>query len=83
MLKPGEGAPVTTGNRELDALLEQLEAERARLQVGDLRRLRYVSQLVHSGLGEVRRAARVLGELVEELEVRAAGEEPPVEEGDG
>ena len=83
MFRPAEGTPMGTGNRELDAVLEQLEAERARLRVGDLRRLRYVNQLVNSGWGEVRGAGRVLGELLEELEVRAAGEEPPVEDGDG
>ncbi|MCP3960254.1 MAG: hypothetical protein GY719_20620 [bacterium] len=63
---------MATGNRELDFILERLAAERrGRLKGSDVHRLRQIERVVQSGMMELRRADRLLGELAEELQQRA------------
>ncbi len=63
---------MSTGNQELDSILEWLAAKkRARLQGSDARKLRYIGSLMQSGITEMQRARQLLGELVEEVERRA------------
>ncbi len=66
---------MSTGNQELDTILEWLAAkQRNRLKGNDARKLRYIGRLLSSGIAEMQQARRLLGDLVEEVE-RRAGEE--------
>jgi hypothetical protein len=67
---------MSSGNRELDAILDQLARQRrARLKGSDIHRLRYIGRLIQSGITEMQQARRLLGDLVEELQRR--GQEEP------
>ncbi len=67
---------MSTGNRELDEILEWLATKhRSRLKGGDAHKLRYIGRLMQSGIAELQRARRLLGDLVEKVERRAEREE--------
>ncbi len=69
---------MSSGNQELDSILEWLAAKkRARLQGSDARRLRYIGRLMQSGINEMQQARRLLGDLVEEVEGKAREDRPP------
>ena len=68
---------MSSGNRELDAILEYVaRQERARLRGRDAHRLRYIARVVQAGAIEMQRARRLLADLVEEIERRAEDEQP-------
>ncbi len=69
---------MSSGNRELDSIIDWLAMrERGRLTDGDARKLRYVGRLMQSGITDMQRARRLLGDLIEEVEDRAAQEKRP------
>lgn len=68
---------MSTGNKELDTILELLAVKRrSQLKGSDARRLRYIGRLLQSGITEMQQARRLLGDLVEEVERRGVRDRP-------
>ncbi|MCP3961880.1 MAG: hypothetical protein GY719_28900 [bacterium] len=62
---------MTTGNTELDAIVEQISADRQKqLLPGDANRLGLIERAVQRGLDELQRARQQLEELARKVERR-------------
>ena len=66
---------MTTGNSELDAIVEQIAADRQKqLLAGDANRLGLIERAVQRGLDELQRARQMVEELARKVERRGAAQ---------